>query len=168
MNPDTSTPVSGLNAATQRTSRRYGLAQTLILIGFAALSFLTPKTYLFVLPVAHLVGNGFCALGILLMAPALIALRGTIQIDPEPKSGRQLVDTGVYKYLRHPIYTGIVVCVAGLFLRQPSVWMAGGAMVVIVFLACKVRFEEKLLRAVYPGYAAYQRRSWGLFPGLYR
>jgi protein-S-isoprenylcysteine O-methyltransferase Ste14 len=139
----------------------------MILIGFAALSFLSPKAYLFTLPAAFLAGSVLCTAGILIMLPALIALRGTIQIAPEPKAGKQLVETGIYKNLRHPIYTGIVVCAIGLFLRQPSIWMAAGAVVVIGFLAFKVRFEEKLLRAAYPGYAAYQQRSWGLFPGLH-
>ena len=157
---------SPLDLPTQRISGRYGSAQTVILICFAAISFLSPKSYLFILPAAFLAGNVLCAAGILIMAPALVALRGTVQIAPEPKAGKRLVETGIYKYLRHPIYTGIVACVIGLFLKQPSIWVAGGAAIVIGFLACKVRFEEKLLRATYPGYAAYQHRSWGLFPGL--
>jgi protein-S-isoprenylcysteine O-methyltransferase Ste14 len=93
-------------------------------------------------------------------------LRGAIQIAPEPKRGAQLVETGIYKYLRHPIYAGIIFCVIGLFLRQPSFWVAVTAALVIVLLFFKVRFEEKLLLAVYPGYADYRRRTWGLFPGL--
>ena len=166
MNSDINTPPSSLDLPTQRISRRYGFAQTIILICFACVSLLSPKDYIFDLPAVFLAGNALCAIGIIIMAPALVALRGTVQIAPEPKAGKQLVETGIYRYLRHPIYTGIVVCVVGLFLRQPSLWMVGGALIVIIFLAFKVRFEEKLLRSTYPGYAAYQKRSWGLFPGL--
>ena len=159
-------PASPLDSPTQRRSQRYGSAQTLILIGFAALSFLTPKDFLFDSPAAALVGNGLCAVGVVLMLVALLALRGTVQIAPEPKAGRQLVERGVYRWLRHPIYTGIVLNAVGLFLRRPTIWMAAGAALVVGFLIVKVRFEEQLLRAAYPGYADYQARSWGIIPGL--
>ena len=160
------TPASPLDPATRRASELYGFAQTAILILFAAVVFLSPKAYLFISPAAFTVGSVFCGLGILVMLPALAALRGTIQIAPEPKAGKQLVERGVYRYLRHPIYTGIILCAAGFFLRQPTLWVAVASAVVIVFLAVKVRFEEKLLQATYPGYAEYRRRAWGLFPGF--
>jgi len=37
---------------------------------------------------------------------------------------------------------------------------------VIIFLFFKARFEEELLLAAYPGYAAYRAKTWGLLPGL--
>jgi len=111
-------------------------------------------------------GNALCGVGILLVILAFASLRGAIQIAPEPKRGAQLVASGVYKYMRHPIYTGIIFCVIGLFLRQPSIWVAVATALVVIFLFFKARFEEKLLLAAYPGYADYRRRTWGLFPGL--
>jgi protein-S-isoprenylcysteine O-methyltransferase Ste14 len=111
-------------------------------------------------------GNVLCGAGLLIITLAFASLRSAIQIAPEPKPGAHLVETGVYKYLRHPIYSGIIFCVVGLFLRQPTVWMAVAAAMAIIFLFFKARLEEKLLLAVYPGYADYRRRTWGLFPGL--
>ena len=93
-------------------------------------------------------------------------MRGAVQIAPEPKHGAQLVESGVYKYLRHPIYSGIIFGVIGLFLRQPTIWLAGAAAMVIIFLFFKARLEEELLLAAYPGYAAYRAKTWGLLPGL--
>ena len=146
-------------------SRRYAVAQTVLLILFAAVVFLSPGNYLFVSAGAKIAGNVIGLAGVLLIIFAFASLRGAIQIAPEPKHGAQLVETGVYKYFRHPIYTGIILCVIGLFLRQPTIWVAAGTAIVIVFLFFKARFEEKLLLAVYSGYAAYRSRTWGLIPG---
>jgi protein-S-isoprenylcysteine O-methyltransferase Ste14 len=53
-----------------------------------------------------------------------------------------------------------------LFLRKPTVSLGVAAAIVIVFLLIKVRFEERLLLERYPDYADYQRRTWGLLPGI--
>ena len=150
----------------RQTSKGYAWAQTILLVLFAAAVLLSPISYLFEWPNARLAGNILGMAGVLLIAFAFLSLRGAIQIAPEPKGGAQLVETGVYKYLRHPIYTGIIFCVIGLFLRQPSIAVAFATAIVIIFLFFKARFEEKLLLAVYPDYAAYRSRTWGLFPGL--
>ena len=151
---------------TQQTSHRYAVAQTILLISFAAVMFLTPKDYLFVSTGAAVAGSFLCGAGLLLVILAFGSLRGAIQIAPEPKRGAQLIKTGVYQYFRHPIYTGIIFCVIGLFLRQPTIWVAAASATVILFLFFKARFEERLLLDVYPGYADYRLKTWGLFPGL--
>lgn len=150
----------------RQTSKGYAFAQTILLILFAAAVLLSPKSYLFDAPNARVAGNFLGAAGVLLIVFAFLSLRGAIQIAPEPKPGAKLVESGVYKYLRHPIYTGIVFCVIGLFLRTPTIWIGLANAVVIVFVFFKARFEEKLLLAVYPDYGAYRSRTWGLFPGL--
>ncbi len=150
----------------ERTSKRYARLQTALLILFGAVLLLSPRNYLFVSATAAVAGNLLCGAGLLLIALAFASLRGAIQIAPEPKRGAQLVETGVYKYLRHPVYTGIIFCVIGLFLRQPSIWVAVVTAMVIIFLFFKARFEEELLLAAYPGYAAYRAKTWGLLPGL--
>ena len=150
----------------QRISQRYAIAQTILLIVFAAVVFWSPRDYLFLSGSSVIAGNVLCGVGLLVIVLAFASLRGAIQIAPEPKRGAQLVESGVYKYLRHPIYTGIISCVIGLFLRQPTIWLAVAAAIVIIFLFLKARLEEKLLLAVYPGYAVYRSRTWGLLPGL--
>ena len=147
-------------------SKGFAVAQTILLIVFAGIVFFAPRNFLFVAPAARVVGNVLGVIGVLLIVTAFTSLREVIQIAPEPKSGGHLVETGIYKYLRHPIYTGIIFCVLGLFLRTPTFWIAFASAAVVVFLFFKARFEEKLLLVAYPDYAAYRARTWGLFPGL--
>jgi protein-S-isoprenylcysteine O-methyltransferase Ste14 len=157
---------NALTSQTKRTSKLFGHAQTTLVSGFAVVIFLSPNTRLFVSPTTAGVGGVLCAVGVLVIFLAFYSLGDAIQIAPEPLPGKQLVEKGLYKYLRHPIYTGILLCVVGFILKKPSIYVLVAGAVVILFLFFKVRFEEKLLGATYPGYAQYRSRTWGLLPGL--
>ena len=65
--------------------------------------------------------------------------------------------------VRHPIYTGIIALVLGLFLRKPTLLVAITTVVVIAYVILKVRIEERLLLARYRNYAGYRSRTFGLF-----
>jgi len=145
-----------------RTSRIYGTLQTAILCVFAAVTLWRPGPVQ-ASPWVVGAGSALCAIGVGVLAAALLALRGTVQIEPAPREGKELVQRGVYRFLRHPIYTAIVLCVIGLCLKAPSV--AGGlaGLLVLLFLALKVRVEERYLVAAYAGYAPYRERTLGVF-----
>jgi protein-S-isoprenylcysteine O-methyltransferase Ste14 len=68
--------------------------------------------------------------------------------------------------MRHPMYTGIVLVVFGLWLREPRVAVAIAAVALVTLLLGKARFEEQLLRERYPDYDAYRARTWGVLPGI--
>jgi protein-S-isoprenylcysteine O-methyltransferase Ste14 len=147
--------------------RRYGSAQTIILIVFTLVYFFGPGPPMF--PpggVLAWIGVILCIGGLALMLVAIAALREVIQVAPDPREGGHLVMSGPYRWLRHPIYTAILVLVIGLFLRRATVPVAIVTAIVIVFLVAKTRYEEKLLLERYPDYAAYRQRTWGLLPGV--
>lgn len=149
-----------------RKSRLYAVGQTLLIVVFAAAYFLdvgampAPPAWL------AIGGDVVCILGLLLMAAGVASLRSAIQVAPEPKAGAHLVTSGVYRYLRHPMYTGILAIVIGLLARHPSLGAVLAGAVLVAFLLVKTRFEESLLVARYAGYADYRGRSWGVIPGL--
>lgn len=150
---------------THRTNRNYAVGQTVLLGVFAAIFLFDTGQHL--LPDAfRAVGAALCGIGLVLLLSAFVSLRSAIQIAPEPKPGSRLVTGGVYKALRHPIYTAIVILVVGLFLRKPTVFVAIASAIVIAFLVVKARFEEQLLAARYPEYGEYRARTWGILPRL--
>jgi protein-S-isoprenylcysteine O-methyltransferase Ste14 len=150
-----------------RASGRYAAAQTVLLFAYAGAYFLDPGPP--IVPAGGIAGRLGTLLalgGLLVMFLAFRALGRAIQVAPEPRPDAQLVTRGIYERLRHPIYTGIVIIVVGLFLRKATPLVGIGTAVVIAFLVVKVRIEEKLLLARYPEYAAYKARTWGVLPGL--
>ncbi len=103
---------------------------------------------------------GLVALGIggLLVWRSSLALGRNLVPMPEPVAGGSLVDEGPYQYVRHPIYTAIILIFVGISLISSS-WLAGlGTLGLYLLFADKSRYEEGLLRVAYPSYRAYMRR----------
>jgi len=84
------------------------------------------------------------------------------------KVDHQLIRSGPYAKLRHPIYTGLLVMYAGAAAAMGS-WLAVIGLALAVFAYWrKIRLEEANLRVAFGAeYEAYRRESWALVPGLY-
>lgn len=79
---------------------------------------------------------------------------------------RGLVDSGPYRFVRHPLYLAELVAVTGFAVRG---WHWAHAGVVLALLALQLYragHEEALLAATVPGYREYARRTWRIVPGL--
>ncbi|HSN19912.1 MAG TPA: methyltransferase [Usitatibacter sp.] len=142
-----------------RASRAYAAAQMALLAVYAAILLWNPGGPLFASASAAMAGNALAIAGLVVIALGFLALRGNIQVAPHTKAGAHLVQSGIYRVLRHPIYTGIAACVAGLWLREPTLAAAVAGVAVIAFLGVKRRVEERFLLAAYPGYAEYRTRT---------
>jgi protein-S-isoprenylcysteine O-methyltransferase Ste14 len=148
-----------------KTGKEYAIIQSVLLVMFVAAVFFGPRTpVLFGGRAPRIAGNILCAAGLLLLFAGVRQLGAALQVNPSPKAGAKLVTTGIYRWFRHPIYTAIVLLVVGLFLRTSTIAVAGATAIVILYLAIKIRFEERMLLASYPHYAEYRRRAWGLVP----
>ncbi|HVZ19618.1 MAG TPA: isoprenylcysteine carboxylmethyltransferase family protein [Vicinamibacterales bacterium] len=150
---------------TSALSRLVGWTQTALFCAFGAAVLLDRSAPLMAPSRGLAAGGTVLALaGVALVLVAIQTLGRSIQIEPEPKATGELTTRGIYRWLRHPIYTGILGVIFGVFLRQPTTLVAAAGAVTVAFLLIKVRFEERLLGRHYAGYAAYRRRSWGVIP----
>lgn len=84
------------------------------------------------------------------------------------KESHHVVDTGPYAFVRHPIYTGIIVASLATAAQQATVGTFAGVVLVIVGFWIKARLEERFLREQLGAqdYDAYARRTGMLFPGF--
>lgn len=96
---------------------------------------------------------------------ALWQLRHSFRVAPTPRRDGRLVTDGIYRWLRHPMYTAVVLVASGLALVRPDPTVLGAAAANLAFYLAKARYEEGLLLAHYPDYAAYRKRTLGVLPG---
>jgi protein-S-isoprenylcysteine O-methyltransferase len=85
------------------------------------------------------------------------------------RSGHQLVDTGPYRYIRHPSYTAILLFCLGAGLCFSNV-LSLGVLVIPTTAALfnRIRVEEDVLQSgLGDAYRNYMTRTWRLLPGLY-
>lgn len=78
-----------------------------------------------------------------------------------------LVTTGPYRWLRHPIYAAVCLFAWACCVGHPSWPAVGLAAVVTVGTVLRIVMEEALLRARYPEYAEYARRTKRLVPYVF-
>lgn len=81
------------------------------------------------------------------------------------KAGHELITSGPYAFVRHPIYTGMLTMVVGTVIVQGH--LAGIIAIPLIFVSfwIKLRYEEKIMSEKFPDdYAAYQRRVKRLIP----
>jgi protein-S-isoprenylcysteine O-methyltransferase Ste14 len=117
--------------------------------------------------VTIVVGLILGGLGGLLALAGLVSLGSNLTAVPRPKEDAHMVEHGAYRWVRHPIYSGIILGAFGLgFLRGG--WLSLlYALILFIFFDIKSRREEDWLREKYDGYETYQQRVRKLIPFLY-
>lgn len=94
--------------------------------------------------------------GFVVIAVSALGLRAALTPTPVPSGRGYLTTTGLYRFVRHPIYSGVLLIVAGLTVRSGNWWSLAVGLSTIVFFDRKARWEEALLTETFEQYAAYQ------------
>lgn len=106
------------------------------------------------------VGGVFGTWGILVLGKNLTAF-------PKPIEDGVLVTGGPYAYVRHPIYSGLILGTFGWALFRANLLGVALAIVLFLFFDLKSRQEERWLGQAYTGYDEYQGRVRKLLPWVY-
>ncbi len=85
-----------------------------------------------------------------------------VEIQP----GHQVIDTGPYKLMRHPVITSFFGIATGLFLINPALTTLATLLYTIWDFTRAARQEEDLLTRTLPGYADYALRTPRFLPRL--
>jgi protein-S-isoprenylcysteine O-methyltransferase Ste14 len=87
-----------------------------------------------------------------------------LNIIPTLKDNHQLRTHGIYKFIRHPMYTSVLLSCLALVLSNPH-WIAQLVMTVLLInLILKSNFEEKLLLKRFKGYSKYRQKTGRFLP----
>lgn len=102
--------------------------------------------------------------GIGISVIALLQMNIHLSPFPSPKANSKLITNGVFKFSRHPIYTGILV-----FMFSFSFWLGDGyklciSLALLALFYYKTTYEESLLENTFEDYTTYKSKTGRFFP----
>ena len=119
------------------------------------------------LTISRVAGLILGSIGGLLAFGGLFSLGSNLTAVPHPKDDAQMVEHGAYRWVRHPIYSGLILGAFGLALLRGGWLSLLYALILFIFFDIKSRREERWLREKYAEYGAYQLRVRKLIPFVY-
>ncbi len=119
------------------------------------------------LTISRIAGVTLGGIGGLIALGGLLSLGSNLTAVPHPKEDARMVEHGAYRWVRHPIYSGLIFGAFGLALLRGGWLGLLYALGLFVFFDIKSRREEMWLCEKYAAYASYQQRVHKLIPFVY-
>lgn len=107
--------------------------------------------------------------GLVLRWVAILTLGRFFTVDVAVHSDQPVVDSGLYRLMRHPSYTGLMIAFLGFGVYFGN-WLSLAGLLLPIALGVlnRVAKEERaLLASIGPAYAAYCERTKRFIPGVF-
>ncbi len=93
--------------------------------------------------------------------------KSKLRVTPDVASGATLVTSGIYQYIRHPMYTGLLLCCLSLIIANTTQFRILIFGILVIDLLYKLTYEEQLLQKHFPTYKEYMKHTKRLIPFVY-
>ena len=97
--------------------------------------------------------------GLVVMVIGAMGLGRGLTATPLPNAHAQLRTGGLYRYARHPIYSGLLLTMTSITVASASFFRLLTLGVLVLLITVKARWEEKRLTRRFEGYASYAART---------
>jgi protein-S-isoprenylcysteine O-methyltransferase Ste14 len=118
-------------------------------------------------PIFPAVGTILLAVGLGFAVWARRHLGRNWSVQVVVKEDHTLIRTGPYRYVRHPIYTGILLAMLGMAIAIGEWRVLLGFGFMLLSFMIKSRQEERRMRETFSEYAEYQRQTAALIPYVF-
>ena len=113
------------------------------------------------------IGQILFYLGIAIAIWAAILLGPNLTPLPKPKQNGELIRTGLYRFVRHPIYFGVILVCFGWAGTEQTLYTLVLAIILLIFFDLKSRQEEIWLTEKFSEFAEYKITTKKLIPFVY-
>ena len=145
---------------------------TAIALSISAGVWISIGGYGFIAPGHHLItwsGLLLILAGLVVRWAAILTLRKYFTVDVSIRSDHKIVRTGLYRYLRHPAYSGSLLSFFGLAISYSN-WVSAIVIFVPITIAFlyRIKVEEEALMSFFGAeYVNYCAATYRLIPGIY-
>lgn len=108
------------------------------------------------------------AIGVLVILFGILNLNQNLSPFPTPKKNASLISNGIYNYVRHPIYSGLILSMVSYAMYSESVFRLIIALTLLVVFYFKSDLEEKLLMERFSYYKEYRKTTGRFCPKFNR
>jgi len=113
-------------------------------------------------------GLALCLAGTVIRLAAVWTLGKQFSGYVTLQENHQLVQAGLYRHIRHPMYLGVVILMPGVALVFRSWLVIPVSILTLVFVLLRIGQEERLLAEHFGSeFESYRRRTWRLLPYVY-
>jgi protein-S-isoprenylcysteine O-methyltransferase Ste14 len=129
--------------------------------------------FMMILPISSQTQYLYPGLGILVLGLiiGLLAIkehkRGNFNIRPDIKENCELVTTGVYAYVRHPMYLSVLLSMLGIVIIYFTYYEFALYILLVITLLVKLFYEESLWKCHNPAYENYMRKTKRIIPFVF-
>lgn len=110
----------------------------------------------------------FIILSIILALWAIITMqKSKLKISPVPSADATLVTNGPYRFIRHPMYTAILLGSSGLLIHHFTLIRLVIVVALAIVLFIKLTWEEKMLSEKFKDYNEYMKHTKRILPFIF-
>lgn len=112
------------------------------------------------------IGASFAIIGLAISLIAILQLNKNLSPFPTPKENAVLLENGLYKFVRHPIYSGLLFLFFGLGFYKDSPYKLIISSFLLILFYFKTQYEENQLKKKFANYSVYKKKVGRFFPKI--
>ena len=128
----------------------------IIILHFFQWEFIPQKQIIQVSPLSYLVGVLIIIFAFMILLVAIKDLGRNLSPFPRPLNNSNLVTTGIYRFMRHPIYYALIFISFGVFITKLSIYYLLLSISLCLVIKFKIVLEEQYLNNKFKNYLLYK------------
>ena len=128
----------------------------IVSLHFFQWEFLPQKKIIQASPFSYLLGILIIIISFIIMLVSIKDLGRNLSPFPRPINTSNLVTTGIYRFMRHPMYYSLIFISIGVFIIKSSIYYLFLTISLALIIKFKIDLEEKYLTNKFKNYLLYK------------